>query len=110
METLERAGQFIDMLKRNNSKIREDRATAIVEDAEMIYKRTIEDMELQMKRLTRKRDEQLDLSPSTADSLTLTKDFDPTKFVNTDIDLGVEIRTIEIKLEIANKRYKELFG
>jgi hypothetical protein len=36
-------GAFLLSLKRNNSKIREDRAQAIGEDAQLIYKRKIED-------------------------------------------------------------------
>jgi len=35
-------GAFIDSLKRNNRQIRDDRATAISEDTELMYKRTVE--------------------------------------------------------------------
>jgi hypothetical protein len=51
----------------------------------------------------------LDLSPSTADSLVLATDFDAKTFVDKDIDIGVQIRNLEIKLEIAEARYKHLF-
>lgn len=108
-EVLESKGAFVDSLKRKNSKIREDRAIAIAEDAEMAYKRTVEDLELKIKKVRREREAMLDLSPSTADSLILAADFDGLKFVEKDIQLGVDIRNMEIKLEIAKSRYNYLF-
>lgn len=105
----EMKGAFIESLKRNNKKIREDRAIAIAEDAGLLYKREVEDLMLQIKKLKRERENMLDLSPTTADSLVLASDFDSRDFVTKDIDLGVRVRNLEIKLEIAEKRYKELF-
>lgn len=102
-------GAFVGSLVRNNKKIREDRAITIAEDAQMIYKREVEDLELKIKKLSRERDNMLDLSPSTADSLVLATDFDAKKFVDADIRLGVELRNLEIKLEIAKNRYTYLF-
>jgi hypothetical protein len=102
-------GAFIGSLVRNNRKIREDRAIAISEDAQTIYKREVEDLQMKIKRLKRERENMLDLSPSTADSLVLATDFDAKTFVDKDIDIGVQIRNLEIKLEIAEARYKHLF-
>ncbi len=103
-------GAFVDSLKRNNAKIREDRAISIAEDAQIIYKREVEDLEIQIKRLRRERDSMLDLSPTTADSLVLATDFDSKQFVEKDIQIGIQIRNLEIKLEIARERYNYLFG
>lgn len=103
-------GAFAESLMRNNRKIREDRALQIAEDAQMIYKRQIEDLQLEIKRLRREREGMLDLSPTTADSLVLASDFNATGFVSKDIELGVKIRNLEIKLEIATTRYSILFG
>lgn len=102
-------GAFVESLKRNNRKIREDRAIAIAENAQIIYKRQIEDLELEIKRLGRDRENMLDLSPTTADSLVLASDFDAKDFTNKDLELGVKIRNLEIRLEIAKKRYAHLF-
>lgn len=102
-------GAFVSSLMRNNKRIREDRAIAISEDAQMIFKRTVEDIQLEIKKLTRERDAMLDLSPTTADSLVLASDFNATQFVNKDLDLGLKLRNLEIKLEIAQKRYNTLF-
>ena len=102
-------GAFVESLKRNNAKIRADRAIAIAEDAQLIYKREVEDLEIQIKRLKRERDSMLDLSPTTADSLVLATDFDSKEFVNKDIQMGIQIRNLEIKLEIATDRYNYLF-
>ena len=46
-------GAFLASLKRNNTQIREDRATAIAEDAELLFKREVEDLAIQIKRLRR---------------------------------------------------------
>ena len=51
----------------------------------------------------------LDMSPSNTQSLILATDFDEDAFVDKDIELGVEIRQLEIKLEIAQNRYNYLF-
>ena len=102
-------GAFISSLKRNNKQIREDRATSIAEDVQTLYKRTVEDIELKIKKLKRDRDAMLDLSPTTAQSLVLASDFDAADFVTKDIKLGVDIRNLEIQLEIAKKQYDYLF-
>lgn len=102
-------GTFISSLKRNNKQIRDDRATAIAEEAELIYKRQVEDIEVVLKSLKRERDNMLDMSPDNALSLKPAKDFDARDFVQRDIDLGVKIRNTEIQLEIAQRQYKVLF-
>ena len=101
---------FMDYLVRNNKQIRSDRAEVIAEDTEIIFKRTIEDIELRIKKLSRERENMLDLSPDHALSLKLAEDFNATDFVNKDLKIGVEIRNEEIRLEIAKKRYNYLFG
>jgi hypothetical protein len=108
-ELAEIKGAFVGSLVRNNKKIREDRAIAIAEAAEMLYKRSIEDTEVKLKQMRREREAMLDLSPTDAQSLVLASEFDAQKFVEKDIDLGIQIRNLEIKLEIAKARYKTLF-
>ena len=102
-------GSFFASLNRNNSKIRGDRAIAITEDAQLLFKRELEDMEMKLKRLVRERDGMLDLSPTSADSLILATDFNAEDFVKKDIDLGVAILNLEIRLGIARDRYNALF-
>ena len=102
-------GSFYANLNRNNSKIRGDRAIAITEDAQLLYKREVEDMELRLKKLNRERESMLDLSPTTADSLILASDFNAESFVKKDIDLGVQVRNLEIAISIAKSRYQYLF-
>ena len=41
--------RFIESLKRNNDQIREDRAIAIGEDSQLIYRRRVEDIALKIK-------------------------------------------------------------
>jgi hypothetical protein len=104
------AGAFVDSLKRNNAKIRADRAQAITEDTEILYKRQIEDLELKLKKMRREQDNMLDLSPTDANSLMLASDFDSASYVEKDLALGVNIRNTEIKLEVARRRFQYLFG
>jgi hypothetical protein len=114
METTETTktstGAFVASLKRNNTKIREDRANSIADDTQLMYKRQIEDLQVTIKRLKRDQESMLDLSPTTADSLVLASDFNSQQFVEKDIKIGVEIRNLTIKLEVATARYNHLFG
>ena len=103
-------GAFLASLKRNNKQIRDDRAAAIGEDAQLIYKREIEDLDVSIKKMLREQENMLDLSPENAMSLKLASDFNSKDYVNKDIALGVKIRNAEITLEIAKKRYEYLFG
>jgi hypothetical protein len=108
-ENLEK-GAFLDSLKRNNDKIRGDRANAIVEDAQIMYKREAEDLALSLKKLKREQENMLDMSPTDANSLVLASDFDAKSYVSKDLEMAVKIRNMEIKLELAIKRYQYLFG
>ncbi len=103
-------GAFFSSLKRNNKQIRDDRATAIAEDTQLIYRRSMEDLELAIKKMKREQEGMLDLSPTNAQSLVLASDFDSSSYVNKDVELGIKIRNTEIKLEIAQQRYSYLFG
>ena len=103
-------GAFYGSLKRNNKQIRDDRALAIAEDTELVYKRKIEDLETSLKRMRREQENMLDLSPTNAQSLILASDFDSNQYADNDIELCVKIRNTEITLEIARKRYEYLFS
>ena len=103
-------GAFINSLKRNNAQIREDRATAISDDTEVVYRRKVEDLELEIIQLERERNNMLDLSPDNADSLILAKNFNSKDYVEKDVKLSIRIRNTKIAHEIAAERYKELFG
>ncbi len=104
------SGAFFESLKRNNAKIRDDRAAAIVEDAQVIYKREVEDIALQIKKLRREQENMLDLSPTDATSLVMASDFNAKDYVTKDLDIAVKIRNLEIKYELAKARYAYLFG
>ncbi len=114
-ETLEKTktvevGAFFISLKRNNKQIRDDRAQAIGEDAQLMYKRAMEDLEVGIKKMKRDQENMIDLSPDSAISLKLPSDFNANEYAEKDLELGIKIRNEEIKLEIAKNRYKYLFG
>lgn len=103
-------GAFLDSLKRNNQQIRDDRAASIADDAELMYKREVEDLALTIRKLQREQENMLDMSPTDADSLVLASDFNAKDYVAKDLEVGVKLRNLEIKLDIAKNRYAYLFG
>ena len=103
-------GAFRASLVRKNREIREERAEAIAEDASVIYRRAVEDLEMELGRLRREQDNRLDLSPADANSLVPAADFEAKAYVETDLDLAVQIRNTEIKRDLARARYRYLFG
>lgn len=105
----EMKGAFVGSLKRNNKQIRDDRALAIAEDAELLFKREVEDILTDLKRVKRDRDNMLDLGGNNTTNIISLSDFDAKDFVAEDLKLGLKIRELEIKLEVAQSRYKELF-
>lgn len=102
-------GSFVVSLRRSNKEIRDDRALAIAEDAELLFKREVEDTTTELKRLKRDRENMLDLGGTDKNKIINPSDFDAKKFVAKDLELGLKIRDCEIKLEILTKRYNELF-
>jgi hypothetical protein len=102
-------GNFVTSLRRNNKQIRDDRALAIAEDAELLFKREVEDITTALKIAKRERDAMLDLGGTSVTTIISQSDFDAKSFVAKDLELGLKIRNLEIKLEIAQKRYNELF-
>ena len=105
----EMKGAFVSSLKRNNKQIRDDRALAIAEDAELLFKREVEDLLTELKRVKRDRDNMLDLGGTQTTTIISLSDFDAKNFVAEDLKLGLKIRELEIKLEVAQSRYVELF-
>lgn len=103
-------GAFIESLKRNNKQIRDDRALTIMEDAQTLYKREIEDLTLAIKKMKREQENMLDLSPENAMSLKLASDFDAKAYVVKDQDLSLKIYNAEIALKLSMARYTYLFG
>lgn len=103
-------GKFIDSLRRNNKQIRDDRALSISEDTELLFKREIEDLRVEVKKTMRDRENMLDLGGDSTTKIINPSDFDSKLFVIKDLELGLKLRNLEIKLEIAEKRYNELFN
>lgn len=103
------AGAFSASLKRNNKQIRDDRATMIVSNAELIYRRMIENLEINIRNMEMELDNMLDLSPTNAQSLVLASDFNADTYVSKDLEIGMKIRNEKIRLEVAKARYAHLF-
>lgn len=103
-------GLVYQSLQRNNAQIRKERGDAIAEDLEMTFKRGVEDLQVKLRRLSRDRDAMFDFSPTNTQSLVLVKELDAVDIQAKDMRLSIEIRNVEIELEIAKARYTNLFG
>ncbi len=105
----EKKGKFAEILTRSFKDTKIDRALQILESAEIYYSRKIQDLEIKLKQLKRDRDSLMDISPTTAGSMITASDFQHEEFVEKDIAYGIQIRELEIKLDIAKKRYNYIF-
>ena len=101
---------FTEMLTRPASKIKTDRALAIAKKARVVFERTVQDLEMEIERLIAERTAMLDMSPTSAISLIVANEFDESKFTNDYLNISYELRKLAIKLDIAKKSYKTLFG
>lgn len=109
--TEDKDGVFVTTLLRDNKSIKKDRAQAIIQDTQIIYKRKVEDLEIAISQMRRKQQAMLDLSPDNSLSLMPSlKNYEPATFVAEDVKLGYELRNLEIQYEVAVKRYEFLFG
>lgn len=90
----------------------EKKAESVSEDVEIIYKRRIEDLCHRIRNYDRDRENiLLDLSPSSLTSgAVVPSDFDATKFMEKDVEIGLNKRDAIIQLEIVLDRYEYLFG
>lgn len=109
MEENKTQGKFVESLLRKNSQIKKDRATAIIEDVQLIYKRQVEDKKMQLKRLERGREAMLDIAPDKTTDITMPV-LDPVEFAKNHHKLSVDIRNLKIEVDVAEEQYKELFG
>jgi hypothetical protein len=103
-------GAFTATLKRNNDKIRADRAELIEDSAKLTYRRAVEDIEMEIKKLETKQKTMLDMSPDDTTTIINSQDFDADEYVTKDIELAKQIRNEKIKLEVVKERYGYLFG
>ena len=103
-------GEFFASLTRNNTKIKKDRAASIMEDAQLAYKRSIEDMEMNLKKFVRDRNNMLDLSPDNVTTLKVASDFDAADFVAKDKDITWKIDQLTLALKLSKERFTYLFG
>ena len=103
-------GALYQSLRRNNKEIRQDRADTIAEDLEMAFSRGVQDLEMKLKRLIRERDAMYDFSPTNSQSLVMAKEVHGDEIIIKDYQLSIQIRQVEIELDIAKNRYTHLFG
>lgn len=103
-------GAFISSLVRNNKQIKADRAATISRTARVIFKRKVEDLELEIQQMESDRENMLDLSPTNSMSLIVASDFKADDFATKDLKLSMEIRNAKIRLAVWKNRFEYLFG
>lgn len=99
-----------ESLNRNSKQIKSDRAKTLYEDLELEAKRKCEDLSRDLNRMKRDRDSMYDFSPDNSLSLVLAKNVDGREINSKDMEQSLKIRDLEIKFEIAMKRYEYLYG
>ena len=103
-------GSLYESLARSNKQIRQERGEALAEQLETSFRRNIEDLRYDMKDLIRKRTNMYDFSPTNSQSLVMAKDIEARSILKQDSEISLEVRNLQIKLDIAEGRYLELFG
>lgn len=103
-------GTFQSILMRNNAKLREDRGALIAKSTEKSYRRSIEDLQDKLETLKADRTQLLDINPGNTQTIINPSDFDHAAFVEKYTQMGLQIREIEIKIDVAQRGYNELFG
>lgn len=103
-------GAFVQQLLQNTKGIKETRARGIIEDATVSYERSVQDLERNIRRKQREREDLRDLHGDSALSVRPGKDFDADAFTEKDLALGFELHNLNVQLGIARKQYQELFG
>jgi len=103
-------GFLMESLRRSNKEIRQQRGDAIAEDLQIIYKRKVEDLEVDVKRAVRQQENAFDFSPTNSQSLVMAKELESVDILTKDLTLSLEIRNLSIQLNLAKDRYNILFG
>lgn len=109
-EVTKNQGYLRESLSRGNKEIREFRGEAIFEDIQTVYKRKIEDLQADVKSLTRSQDYAFDFSPNNSQSLVMGKELDAREILRQDFQASVDIRNKKIEMNIMVDRYNHLFG
>jgi len=103
-------GSLYESLARSNKQIRQERGEALAEQLETSFRRNIEDLRYDMKDLIRKRTNMYDFSPTNSQSLVMAKDIEARSILKQDTEISLDVRNLQITLDIAEGRYLELFG
>lgn len=103
-------GTLYQSLERSNKQIRQERGEALAEQLETSFRRNIEDLRYNMRDLKRKRTNMYDFSPTNSQSLVMAAEVNANSILEDDQKISLEVRNLEIKLEIAEGRYLDLFG
>lgn len=109
MSNKETGAQFFDALVRSSKDIKRDRAEAIFEQGQVIYGRSIEDLELDIKTRERELRTMLDMSGDSALSLRVAEGFDPEEFVKRRRDIIVKLRELKIERDLLQDDFNLLF-
>jgi hypothetical protein len=103
-------GNLSSNLLRNNSKIRQDRALELTDDAKFDYRQMIINKARSIKKLLNGMRASIDLSPTSTQTLGPTKDFDTEQFAKDDSANAIAVRVIMQEVRVMRLRFAVLFG
>jgi hypothetical protein len=79
-------------------------------EPQSIYKREIHNLARLIQYLKKQKEDLARMTPTEAETSEITDAIDSGAYVSKEIEIGVKIRDLEKKLELAKKRYQFLFG
>ena len=105
-----KVGELQKSLDRNRSKIRADRAEQIADDTRIEFRRSIEDIAREIRRLRSSRSALLDMSPDNSMSIISVKEFSAENFVREASSIAKAIFNKQQELKVLSEEYEFLFG
>lgn len=94
-------GKFFNAISRTEEEVSKERAEGIAEETELVFRRQVEDTELELKQLERQKKETLNV-------INL-DNFKSNKFVDDQLSLAIKINNVKKRLVIIKEQYAEMF-
>ena len=103
-------GLFKQSIDRNPRQIRQDRGDIMLRSSKSLYKGKIDKLYLDKDKLEIDRNNSLDFGGESTTAIISPDKFDAEVFVQSDAELTMKMREINIRIEEYEKRYLELYG
>jgi hypothetical protein len=105
-----KTGALAESLGRNGTKIRADRARQIADDSKVEFRRTVEDIGRDIRRLEISKEGLLDMNGDNELSIISSRDFNVDTFIKETVSIVKQIANKQIAYDLLAKEYEYLFG